>query len=137
MTTEYLEEDDDFIGSFRVFAQHGLLIFRDVRSADTHEGWDGQAAVHAGTDSLYLRVQPSVDGPVEVEVYQDGSDDLALEDAVLYEGTISSAHGEFVVHDPNEWISMRVVTDEPGPARLRISGDDELMPSHVRIQIWY
>ena len=125
---------DDFLGSFCVAVQHGLLIFRDIKSVDTHEGWDGRS-VHATADSLYLRVQPSVDGPVTVEVL--GSGEPAYEGIVLYDGTIASEHGEFVLHDPNDWICMRVITDEPGAARLRVTGDHDLMPSVVRIQIWY
>ncbi|GIE85600.1 hypothetical protein [Actinoplanes regularis] len=125
---------DDFLGSFCVDMQHGLLIFRDINSVDTHEGWDGDA-VHAVADSLYLRVQPSVDGPVSVEVF--GSDEPTYEGIVLYDGSITSRHGEFVLHDPNDWISMRVITDEAGTARLRVTGDHKLMPSVVRIQLWY
>ncbi|MEU8263647.1 hypothetical protein AB0C02_23850 [Micromonospora sp. NPDC048999] len=125
---------DDFLGSFCIPVQHGLLVLRDINSADTHEGWDG-GAVHAVADSLYLRVQPSVDGPVTVEVFD--SDEPTHEDVTLYDGIIASQHGEFVLHDPNNWISMRVITDEPGTARLRITGDHDLMPSVVRIQIWY
>lgn len=125
---------DDFLGSFRVDVQHGLLIFRDVNSVDTHEGWNGDA-VHAVDDSIYLRVQTSVDGPVAVEVF--GSDTPTRENVTLYDGAIESQYGEFVLHDPNNWISMRVITDEPGIARLRITGDHNLMPAVVRIQIWY
>ncbi|WCN81162.1 hypothetical protein [Micromonospora sp. LH3U1] len=137
VVAEYSAEDDGFVGSFCVFAQHGLLIFRDVRSVDTHAGWDGGDMVHATPDSIYLRVQTYVDGPVSVEVLEGESEDLVLDGAVLFDGTISSQHGEFILHDPDNWISMKVVTDNPGEARLRVSGDAGHLPSALRLQIWY
>lgn len=137
VVTEQLADDDGFVGSFRVFAQHGLLIFRDVLSVDTHEGWDGGDMVHAAPDSLYLRVQTYVDGPVSVEVLEDESEDLILDGAVLFDGVISSQHGEFILHDPDNWITMKVITDNPGEARLRVSGDTDDAPSALRLQIWY
>ena len=130
-------DSKDFVGSFCVFAQHGLLIFRDVRSVDTHHGWAGGDLVHAAPDSIYLRVRTSVDGPVSVEVFEDESAELILEGAILFDGTVSSEHGEFVLHDPDNWISMKVVTDHPGAARLRVSGDAGHSPSVLRLQIWY
>ncbi|MEU4560463.1 hypothetical protein AB0F72_18965 [Actinoplanes sp. NPDC023936] len=137
MVAEHSAEDDGFVGSFRVFAQHGLLIFRDVQSVDTHEGYHGRVPVHARPDSVYLKVRTSVDGPVSVEVFEDESEDLALDGAVLFDGTISSGYGEFVLHDPDNWISMKVITDSPGEARFRVSADDERLPSELRLQIWY
>ncbi|MBB2946390.1 hypothetical protein FB565_006158 [Actinoplanes lutulentus] len=133
MAAEY----SGFVGSFRVFAQHGLLIFRDVRSADTHDGFDGKVPVHARPDSIYLKVRTYVDGPVSVEVFEDESDDLTLDGAVLFDGTISSEYGEFTLHDPDEWIAMKVITDNAGAARLRVSADAERSPSALRLQIWY
>ena len=41
------------------------------------------------------------------------------------------------LHDPNDWISMRVITDEAGVARVRITGDHHRTPSVLHIQIWY
>jgi hypothetical protein len=137
MVAEDSAGSDDFVGSFRVLAQHGLLIFRDVRSVDTHDGWDGGDRVHATPDSIYLRVRTYVDGPVSVEVFEDESEELILDGAILFDGAISSEHGEFVLHDPDHWISMKVVTDNPGDARLRVSGDADHSPSALRLQIWY
>lgn len=93
--------------------------------------------MHAAPDSIYVRVQTYVDGPVSVEVFEDESKDLVFDGAVLFDGTISSQHGEFVLHDPDNWISMKVVTDNPGGARLRVSGDAGHTPSALRLQIWY
>jgi hypothetical protein len=124
---------DDFLGSFSVPVQHGLLIFRDIKSVDTHEGWDGNG-LHAAPDSLYLRFLAS-DGPVTVNVF--GADGPTHGSVTLYDGTISSEYGEFILHDPNDWISMRVITDEPGVARVRITGDHHRTPSVLHIQIWY
>jgi hypothetical protein len=91
-----MQEGDGFLGSFCVFAQHGLLIFRDVESTDRHNGFDGRQVVHAAADSIYLAVRPSVDGPVAVDVFDDGSDDFRFDEALLFDGVISSKHGQFV-----------------------------------------
>ncbi|MFF0379394.1 hypothetical protein [Actinoplanes missouriensis] len=136
MTAERSDEDDGFAGSFRVFAHHGLLIFRDVRSTETHDGYDGRVPVHARPDSVYLKVRNAVDGPVSVDVFEHESDDLTL-DAVLFDGAVSSEHGEFVLHDPDNGISMKVITDSPGEARFRVSADAERFTAALRLQIWY
>ncbi|MEU8239079.1 hypothetical protein AB0C07_12595 [Actinoplanes missouriensis] len=136
MAADISEEDDGFVGSFRIFAQHGLLIFRDVRSTDTHDGYDGRVPVHARPDSVYLKVRNAVDGPVSVDVFEDESEDLTL-DAVLFDGAVSSEYGEFVLHDPDNGISMKVITDNPGAARFRVSADAERFTAALRLQIWY
>jgi hypothetical protein len=135
VTVEAWEEGDGFLGSFCSFVQHGLLIFNDIQSTNTHSGWDGKEAVHAEIDSIYLRVQPSVVGSVSVDVFSDEVDEFPAADVVLFDGVIHSAWGEFILHDPNDWISMKIVTDQPGPTRLLITGDRGLMPSIVRIQV--
>lgn len=129
--------NEEFLGSFCAFVGNGLLIFRDVNSIDAHADWEGQSEVHAVQDSIYLCVQHPVDGPVTADLFEDGSANLTLDGATLFDGNISSSQGEFVLHDPNESVKLRIVTDRPGQARLRISGDEESRPTVVRLQIWY
>ncbi|MET7749739.1 hypothetical protein [Micromonospora sp. NPDC005367] len=130
-------EEDGFLGLFRAFVGNGLLILRDANSVETHAEWAGDSEIHATADSIYLCVQHPVDGPVTVDLFEGDSPDLALAGAALFDGTISSLHGEFVLHDPAEGIKLQAITDRPGPARLRISGDDVSRPAIVRFQIWY
>ncbi|GAB7037176.1 MULTISPECIES: hypothetical protein [Catenuloplanes] len=129
--------EEGFVGSFCAFNVHGLLIFRDVQSRAVHDGHSGNDTVHAASDSVYVAVQPSVVGPVLVDVYEDGDPDVAIEGPVLYDGDISSAYGQFVLHDSPEDVRLAVTTDVGGVARLRISADRRDSPSEVRFQIWY
>ncbi|MEU4424173.1 hypothetical protein AB0F81_26400 [Actinoplanes sp. NPDC024001] len=136
MSTQGVVNDEAFLGGFRAFAGHGLLIFRDVRSENTHAGYSG-VGVHVTPDSLYVPVQHPVDGPVVAEVFEEGAADLALGAVTLFEGTVSSQQGEFVLHDADDAVRLRIVTDEPGEAQLRISADAESSPAAVRFQLWY
>lgn len=129
--------EDGFLGSVCAFVGNGLLVFRDVNSVDTHAGYAWDTAVHAAPDSIYVCVQHPVDGPVGVDLYEGDSSELVIEEATLFDGTISSLQGQFVLHDPLEEVKLQVTTDRSGPARLRISGDDESRPAMLRFQVWY
>ncbi|MFY1690252.1 hypothetical protein [Plantactinospora sp. WMMB782] len=131
----YQDEDEEFLGSFCAFVGNGLLIFRDVNSTDTHADYRWDTVTHAVADSIYICVQHPVDGPVEVDLYEDDSPELSL-DVAIFDGRIDSLQGQFVLHDPVEDVRLKITTDHPGSSRLRISGDEETRPARLRFQIW-
>lgn len=115
----------NLIGCFTAFFDHGLLIVEDSETTATHEGWDAATQyVHFDTDSLYLAVSPSVDGPVTVCVYRDECPDLT-EMTQCFDGEFESAFGVIRIYDPADAISLtarvqrgmrhlRVFSNEPG-----------------------
>ncbi|MEU4770960.1 hypothetical protein [Micromonospora sp. NPDC023644] len=128
---------EGFLGAFRAFVGNGLLIFRDVNSIDAHVDYAWDSLVHAAPDSVYVGVQNPIDGPVLVDLYEEGSPELAIDGAVLFDGNISSLQGQFFLHDPLEEVKLQVTTDRPGQARLLISADEDSAPAVLRFQIWY
>ena len=121
-----MDDDETLIGRATVFVDHGLLLIEDPKSTDLHEDWvPATQYVSAGPSSVYVAVQPSVDGPVEIGMFAELFDDT---DAVTgFDGTITSDSGSIVVHDvndtfrfairvPRSQVRLRVLVDEAGSA---------------------
>jgi hypothetical protein len=124
----------EFVGSFRVAVGNGLLIIRDTESTATHEGWQDED-IHVEPDSVYLCVQNPVDGPVSVEIFE-GQPAQQAGDTIVLDGTISSLHGTFVIHDPANDVRLVVRTDRGGDSHLRITVDQAWRPSVVQMHFW-
>lgn len=113
--------------------EHGCVFLRDAESKETHESWDPKSSrVSWSDDSVLFAVQPSVDGEVDFEIWR-GEPQSPLAD-VLYEGSITLAHGRIVLHDPNDDFRIEVPgLGYGGP--LSILVDDVVFPKKVQIAL--
>lgn len=131
--TMNLNRDEGLIGRVTFFIDHGLLIVEDRDSADLHDDWNAaNDHVSAVEDSLYLAVRPSVDGPVEIGVFQ--TDDPDSDGEVYFDGTLRTTSGWIVIHDAND--VMRFTIRRPrGLVGIRILVDRANFVSQMRITI--
>jgi hypothetical protein len=119
------EIDERILGSVRFYVDHGLIIVEDPDSGYGHDEWDpANEFVSAGPDSLYLSVQPSVDGPVEVVISK--AEIVSQRASHLYfDGNLHLKGRYVVVHDADDVMRfsvrrsqgsnrVRVMVDEPG-----------------------
>lgn len=99
-----------FRGGFTTYFQHGMLIIEDPESQAQHDGWgDVESLVSVERDSLYLGVIPSVDGPVEVSVYEETAPSEEIKDLELrFSGEIHTQHGTLRLRDPEDTICLEV-----------------------------
>lgn len=126
-----LSPDESLIGRATFFVDHGLVMIEDPQSAYLHDDWDPSVEhVSAGPDSVYLSVQPSVDGPIEIGVFKS---EVGRADGVVYfDGEIATNSGSIVIHDAND--VMRFAVRRPkGPVRIKVLVDEAGLASKMRI----
>ncbi|MER5261517.1 hypothetical protein ABTZ99_05460 [Actinosynnema sp. NPDC002837] len=123
--------DESLIGRATFFVDHGLIMIEDPESAFLHDLWDPAAEyVSAGPDSVYLSVQPSVDGPVEIGIFRS---EAGLVDGVTYfDGEIVTRSGRFVIHDAND-VMCFTVRQPSGRARVRVNVDEPGLASRMSV----
>jgi hypothetical protein len=96
--------DENLLGSFVAFFDHGLLMIEDSESSAAHAGWDAATQyVHFDQDSLYVAVQSVVDGAVTVTAYRDSAPSEETEGLVeVFSGEFESKFGRFRIHDSDD-----------------------------------
>jgi hypothetical protein len=121
------EQPSAFVARLVFPVDQGMLMFEDPSSAYPHENWfDGDVFVDAGRDSVYLAVQPSVDGPVDVTVSRSLVHDTS-DGSLYFEGVIETGSGQLVLHDGNDFlrfavplptssVEVKIYVDQPGLA---------------------
>lgn len=117
--------DDNLLGSFTAFFDHGLLLIEDLESSAAHEGWDSATEyVHFDADSLYVAVQSVVDGPVSVTVYRNSAP-LGEVDGLVeaFAGQFESKFGKTKIHDSDD-TAVLVTTGTRGVSRLTVFVDE-------------
>lgn len=135
--TFHLNHDEGLIGRATFFVDHGLLMIEDPESSDLHDGWDAASEyVSIAVDSIYLSVQPSVDGPVEIGIFKsDDASDFVDGAAVYFDGSISTGSGWIIIHDAND--VMRFTVRRPkGSGRVKVLVDRAGLASIVRIALF-
>lgn len=116
--------NDNFIGGITAFFHHGLILVHDADSNAVHAGWDAMQPVHLDTDSLYLAVRPSVEGPVTVCAYRDEPPECETQDMTLcLDNEFEWKSGFIRVHDPNDSVLLEA-QGQCGRYRLRVLVDD-------------
>ncbi|WP_329787842.1 hypothetical protein V1227_24420 [Lentzea sp. DG1S-22] len=126
-----LNHDDELlIGGAMLFIDHGLVIVEDPQSSYLHD-WDPSGEyVSVGPDSLYLSVQPSVDGPVKMGIFNS---DSGHDDGVVYfDGEITVSSGVIVVHDANDVLRF-TVRKPKGPVGIRVLVDEGGLATKMKI----
>ncbi|MFC8827591.1 hypothetical protein ACFT9I_19880 [Streptomyces sp. NPDC057137] len=123
--------DESLIGRATLFVDHGLIMIEDPASSYLHDGWDPASEyVSAGPDSVYLSVQPSVDGPVEIGIFTSES---GRADGVLYfGGSISVKSGGIVIHDADD-VMRFTVRKTKGKVRIKVLVDEAGLASQMRV----
>ncbi|MBT2209192.1 hypothetical protein [Actinomadura sp. NEAU-AAG7] len=109
----------------------GLILVEDPQSSDSHEDWEPMDSfVDAGPSSIYVSVQPSVDGPVTIAVL-DG-DEVISGMQLYYEGELILDSKSCVVFDVDESFSF-LVPCPSGSARIRIYADELGLASSIAV----
>lgn len=132
--TFHLNHDVGLIGRATFFVDHGLIMIEDPESSDLHDGWDPASEyVSVAEDSIYLSVQPSVDGPVEIGIFKsDDGSDVAHDAEVYFDGAISTSTGWIVIHDAND-VMRFTIRKSKGSGRVKVLVDRAGLASKVRI----
>ncbi|XVU28291.1 hypothetical protein ACQPZJ_14975 [Actinoplanes sp. CA-054009] len=117
--------DENFIGSFVAYFDHGLLMVEDSESSATHEGWDAaNEYVHFDAGSLYVSVQSLVDGAVEVFAYRDVAPNEVSEGLVeAFSGEVELELGRLKIHDSDDSIVL-TATGALGRNQLTVLVDE-------------
>jgi len=109
----------------------GLVIVEDVDSSDLHDDWDlSESFVDASRSSIYVSVQPSVDGPVDVSVH-DGAEHVSGMQ-LYYEGEVVLKSKLCLIYDADE-VLLFSVSCPSGSARIRILADEPGLASEIAI----
>ncbi|MFC0112201.1 hypothetical protein [Kibdelosporangium aridum] len=126
-----LSDNVEIVASLRYGNDHGLMIIEDPESTFAHADWDAaESPVSAGPDSLYLSVQPYVDGPVEIAIARKGYDNPQAPH-VYFSGELNVRGRYLIVRDADDVMryaircrsglnKVRVMADEPGLASLLV-----------------
>ena len=117
--------DDNLLGSFVTFFDHGLLMIEDSESSAAHDGWDAATEyVHFDQDSLYIAVQSVVDGAVAVAAYRDSAPSGETEGLVeAFSGEVESKFGRFRIRDSDDR-AVLTVAGRSGRNRLTVLLDE-------------
>ncbi|WP_406362745.1 hypothetical protein [Streptomyces sp. NBC_01579] len=123
--------DESLVGRATFFVEHGLIMIEDPESSYLHDGWDPATEyVSAGSDSVYLSVQPSVDGPIEIGIFK--SESGRADGVVYFDGEIAVHSGFIVIHDAND--VMRFAVRKPkGQVRIKVLVDEAGLASQMRV----
>lgn len=122
---------NSLVVSFLAKIEHGCLILRDAGSEDDVSGWDpASSSWYREGSSLIFGVQPSVDGPVECEVWKSAPP--VVLPVNLFEVSLPCPSGWLVLHDPNEYTRMQF-TGFRGSVICSVTVDDPQFPSKVQI----
>jgi hypothetical protein len=123
----------NLILSFRTKVEHGCLVVRAVEAEDDLTSWDPRAENwHKSGSSVIFGVLPAVEGPIEVEVWnQSPAQLLPIE---LFSLTLSPKSGVMVIHDPNEDVQMRF-RSAAGNGRVCVFVDDATFPARIQLVI--
>ncbi|GAA0613492.1 hypothetical protein HPO96_26765 [Kribbella sandramycini] len=122
------------LGVVRYGVERGLIIVEDPASRDGHEDWDPAAGfVSAGPDSIYLSVQPAVDGPIDL-VVSDGRYHSPKTAYVYFDGLLRTAGPYVVVRDSDDVLRFSV-RRPPGDSRVRVLVDEPGLAAAVHIII--
>lgn len=109
----------------------GLILIEDPASSDMHDDWDpDESFVDAARSSIYVSVQPSVDGPVNVSVY-DGPEPVSGMQP-YYEGGVVLDSNSCLIYDADERLSFSVPCPS-GSAQIRILADEPGLAGNVVI----
>jgi hypothetical protein len=131
MTLVLNDDDESLIGRVAFFIDHGLLIIEDPNSEYLHDSWDpAREYVSIGPDSIYLSVQPSVDGPVEIGIFK--SDSESSGGVVYFDGEISVNSGRVVIHDAND-VMQFTVRKPRGQVRLKVLVDEAGLATRMKV----
>jgi hypothetical protein len=125
---------DNLLGAFSLPFEHGLLVLEDADARDDHQNWNASVEkVHLDGNSLYVEVQASEDGPVEVEVYSSRlADEDVKEMVVQFSGEIAVPSGRLQVSDSDNTIVFAL----PVPSKqvgILILVDDDRWPARVMV----
>jgi len=114
---------------------HGLIVIDVTSSTATHKGWDPNAGpIHAAPGSVYVAMIPSVDGPITVSTFSEGSTEDSRSDLVpVFDGDIGSSDEDLCISDPDEVITMIVPAVERQSPRVKLSVDDVVYPSVLEV----
>lgn len=117
--------DDQVLGVVQYGIEQGLIIIEDADSRYAHDDWDPSVDfVSAGPDSIYLSVQPAVDGPIEL-IISNGEFNTQGAGHVYFDGMLRTAGSYAVIRDASDVMRfsvrrprgenhIRIVVDEPG-----------------------
>jgi hypothetical protein len=123
--------DEHLIGRATFFVDHGLVMVEDPQSAYLHDDWDPATEyVSAGPDSVYLSVQPSVDGPLEVGIFE--SDSGRADGVVYFDGEIATTSGSILIHDAND-VMCFTVRRRKGQVRVKVLVNEAGLASQMRV----
>jgi hypothetical protein len=123
--------DESLIGRATFFVDHGLIMIEDPESSYLHDDWDPATEnVSAGPDSVYLSVQPSVDGPVEVGIFK--SESGRADGVVYFDGTIAVNSGRIMIHDADD-VMCFTVRRPKGRVRIKVLVDEAGLASQMRV----
>ena len=108
-----------------------MVLIEDPESSYLHGDWDAASEYgNVGPDSVYLSVQPSVDGPVEIGIFESGS---GLADGVVYfDGEVATNSGRIMIHDANDVVRF-MVRRASGKNRIKVLVDEAGLASWMRV----
>jgi hypothetical protein len=110
----------NFFGSFTVFLDHGLLIVEDSNSQARHDEWNETSdLVDVRPDSICIRTQVYVDGPVSVFIFR-GIGPLAV-GRQAFAGTIGTPSKILTVED----------SDKTAQVHVRVAGEETAVTALV------
>ncbi|MEU8230489.1 hypothetical protein AB0C12_12920 [Actinoplanes sp. NPDC048967] len=117
--------DENLLGSFVTFFDHGLLMIDESESKAAHDGWDATTEyVHFDQDSLYIAVQSVVDGAVMVNAYRENAPGSETEGLVeAFSGEVESKYGRFKIHDSDDK-AVLVIAGRSGRNQLTVLLDE-------------
>lgn len=111
-----------YLGSFAAYFDHGLLLVEDLNSRAVHDRWDSpERLVSLQPDSLCLRTQVYVDGPVAVFIFK-GTPSIAG-GHLIFEGEIESPSKALRVEDSDAIARIKVRVGRE-TSRMSIVVDD-------------
>jgi hypothetical protein len=128
--------DDNLVGSFTAYFDHGLLLIEESGSVAAHEGWDAATEyTHFDNDSLYVAVQSVVDGPVAVTVYRNSAPETEVLGLVeVFSGEFESKFGRVTVHDSDDMVVL-VARGVRGMNRVTVFVDEVNWSARVVVAI--
>jgi hypothetical protein len=120
-----MTSNENLLGSFVTFFDHGLLVVEDSESSAAHDEWDSASEyVHFEDDSIYVAVQSVVDGPVEVCIYRENRKRNDMEGLTeTFSGNFESRSGRLRIHDSDEK-TVVTVPMRRGSNRLAVLVDE-------------
>jgi hypothetical protein len=118
--------------SFSAPIEHGCLILRDENASSEHGDWEpGEAPYQAKRDSIIFSTIPSVEGMVEVKIWDGIPEDGYGEPYLAVD--LHSDRGRVTIHDPNEDVLM-VFRVKKGLNSVVVRADSVQFPRQLQVQ---